>query len=100
MINILLFTLLSGLTFTNPDTDPPCFSDLESIEQPVLFVDTLILFDPDTFAESCYLEQFYTKRNIADSVLMIKDVEVKLVFNGDCYSLMSVKAQRVPCDIN
>ena len=97
---ILLLVFIAFSIQFNQEPDP-CFNGLSSIEQEPVRVDTTIVFDPETFVESCYLKNYYANPSLTpDSVLTLNDTTVHLLRTDKCYKLLSVKWLVLPCTFN
>jgi hypothetical protein len=81
------------------NTDGNCFEDMTSVNTDPLRIDTLVLFDPKTYAKSCFITSYYIEGDIsADSIFEIDEKVVELVKTEACYQLLSVKEKLLNCD--
>lgn len=101
MTNVLvaIAIIIASSFATYSTTADNCFEGLESIKTDPVRIDTLVLFDSKTYAESCYRTDIYlTGEATADSVLEIEEKVIELVKIDDCYQLLSVKQKIMDCN--
>jgi hypothetical protein len=100
LISIFAFLIISAFASAcSPSNTDNCFDGLDSITAEPVSLDTLVLFDPKTFAETCFLTYVYLPGEITpDSILEINDKVVSLVKSDACFVLYSVKQEIEDCN--
>lgn len=88
---ITLFVIIA-MTIAACDTKDNCFQDLASHTAEPISRDTLVLFHPKTYADTCYITSLYMPKDTpVDSSFVINDKEIQLAKTGSCYQLLAVK---------
>ena len=107
--NLTFIILLFGITIascktardghdTTQQTEIPCFQGVQEVKAEPVRIDTSIVFDSETYEESCTVKTYYTEVAFGpDSVFIEGDMTIGLVKGEECYILLSIE-QPGGCD--
>ncbi len=95
-ITLVVITAMITISCNNNNN---CFQDLASHTAEPISRDTLVLFHPKTYADTCYITSYYMPRDTpVDSSYVDNNKEIQLAKTESCYQLLAVKQVIPACN--
>ena len=84
--------ICASLTFTSCLQKEQCFEKVDALAIAPTEVDTVILFDKNTYDTTCQVTELYDRpHTMADSTITDGEQTVKYAWSGRCWKIISIQ---------